>query len=267
MGHLTSHAATSAPHSHPHHHDDRGAASLRDSLLRHERHLSRERLDREIESWMDAIKGKEKDDPAAVNVSNWYWNEVGSRSYQAPNWRITPERSVLFHKFRSDPYYHLKNLVEIVSRGLVEDLLKSSGLDVEVMITSDSDDVFSGVDFIVEVRNPEGSKDYVGFDLAVSDNPEYLERKGQRARTVCREFNHFMNWRKSPDGQDRSMVREVFAIPPKVMASLLPAYMDRVASGNPPDQEETLRLLSEAKARSAAATVESTRSRVAAVLQ
>lgn len=263
MNQLSSHSA--ATHSYPanarNHHDNRGAVSLRDSLLQYERHLSRERLSHEVDFWMDSIKGKEKADPAALNVSKWYWNEVGSRSYQAPNWRITPERSALFHQFRSDPYYHLKNLVEIVSRTLVDDLLKSSGLDVEVMITSDSDDVFSGVDFIVEVRNPGGSKDYVGFDLAISDNPDYLDRKGQRSRTICREFNQFMGWKKSPEGRDREMVREVFAIPPKVMASFLPAFMKRVASGNAPSSQEILELFEAAKLNNVKNTIARTQAR------
>lgn len=34
-------------------------------------------------------------------------------------------------------------------------------MDAKVMVTSDSDDVFAGVDFIVETRTALGSKDYV----------------------------------------------------------------------------------------------------------
>lgn len=33
-------------------------------------------------------------------------------------------------------------------------MLKDAGLDAKVMVTSDSDDVFSGVDFIVETKTP-----------------------------------------------------------------------------------------------------------------
>lgn len=154
---------------------------------------------RGIDSWQSAIKAEGEPTKEAVNIHNWYWSQVRSRSYQAPSWRITPERTALFQKFRSDPYYHLKNLVEIVARSLVEEMLKAEGLDAKVMVTSDSDDVFSGVDFIVEIKSEKGSKDYVGFDLAVSDNPEYLQKKGQRTHTVCREFNQFMGWKKSPE--------------------------------------------------------------------
>lgn len=250
----------------PHLSANRGAASLRDALVKNERHLSKERLLAEIESWQSAIKGKNKENPEMRNVFNWYWSEVNSRSYQAPNWRIAPERSALFQKFRSDPYYHLKNLVEIVARGLVEEMLRSEGLDAKVMITSDSDDVFSGVDFIVEVRSPEGAKDYVGFDLAVSENPEYLEKKESRTHTVCREFNHFMGWRKDPQGKERSMLRQVFAIPPKVMAGFLPEYMRRIAQGRPPSAKETLVLLEAAKVRTVSITKERAQSRVAKIL-
>lgn len=134
-----------------------------------------------------------------MNVFNWYWKQVRTRSYQAPNWRIPAERTALFQKFRSDPCYHLKNLVEIVTRGLVEDMLRAEGHDAKVMITSDSDDVFSGVDFIVEIKSSGGSKSYAGFDLAISNNPEYLEQKALKTHTVCREFNQFMGWKKTPE--------------------------------------------------------------------
>lgn len=240
--------------------DNRGAATLRDALVKNERHLSKERLLREIESWQDAIKGKNRSDSASENVRQWYWNEVRSRSYQAPSWKIAPERSALFQQFRSDPYYHLKNLVEIVARGLVEEMLRSEGVEAQVYVTSDSDDVFSGVDFIVEVKTPEGKKDYVGFDLAISENREYLDKKETRTETVCYEFNSFMRHGK------KTIPRQIFAIPPKVMAGFLPSYMELVAKGKTPSSKETLELLEFAKTRTVAKTVETTKSAVAHVL-
>lgn len=62
------------------------------------------------------------------------------------------------------------------------------------------------------------------------------------------------------------MVREVFAIPPKVMAGFLPEFMKHVAAGKPPSSKETIALLDAAKVRSVAGTKEITQSRVAAVL-
>ncbi|MFB0965494.1 MAG: hypothetical protein QMC36_07605 [Patescibacteria group bacterium] len=62
------------------------------------------------------------------------------------------------------------------------------------------------------------------------------------------------------------MVREVFAIPPKVMAKFLPEFMKHVAAGRPPSSRETLALLDDAKVRSVTMTKEHTQSRVAAVL-
>ena len=151
-----------------------------------------------IDAWQNAIKGRhrlrnmsERDRTRAERINQWYWNEVLSRKYEARSWRITPERALLFQQFRSDPNYHLKNLVEVVARGLVEDMLRAEGKDVVVSLTSDSDDVFSGVDLIVETRLLTGEKEYLGLDIAVSKNSEYLQKKEQRSNTICREFNAF----------------------------------------------------------------------------
>lgn len=62
------------------------------------------------------------------------------------------------------------------------------------------------------------------------------------------------------------MVREVFAVPPKVMAGFLPEFMRHVAAGRPPSSGETLALLDAAKLRSVIGTKEQTQSRVAAIL-
>ncbi len=104
-----------------------------------------------IDAWQSAIRGahlrsgegRNEAFRTAENVRKWYWNESHSRSYQAPSWRISPERSALFAEFRNDPNYHLKCLVEVVARAFVEASLRSDGMDASVMITSDSDDVFA----------------------------------------------------------------------------------------------------------------------------
>lgn len=192
---------------------------------------------------------------------HWYWGESRSRSYQAPSWRISPERSELFRQFREDPNYHLKCLVELVARGLVEEMLRSDGIDATVTVTSDSDDVFSGVDYIVEIRNPDGGKQYVGIDLAVSDNPEYLEKKGMRTETVCYEFNAFMRHGK------RTMPRQVFAIPPSVMSRFLVEYVESVASGRTPDSAGILEIFERSKRPASSSEIlQRVQSRTAAVL-
>ena len=86
--------------------------------------------------------GKEEREQSEA-IHAWYWKESQSRSYQAPSWKISPERALLFQQFRSDPNYHLKNLVEVVARNLVEEMLRSDGIDATVSLSSDSDDVFS----------------------------------------------------------------------------------------------------------------------------
>lgn len=177
----------------------------------------------QIDFWQDAIKGKYKETDLdreererAEFINAWYWKE--SQSYQAPNWKISPERALLFQQFRSDPNYHLKNLVEIVARNLVEEMLRSDGIEATVSLTSDSDDVFSGVDLIIEVQTPNG-KEYTGIDIAISENPRYLTKKEERTETVCREFNAYKGH------GSKTMPRQVFAIPPHIMAKFLSSYM------------------------------------------
>ncbi len=95
----------------------------------------------------------------------------------------------------------------------------------------------------MEIRDPEtGKKQYVGIDLAVSENPAYLEKKESRTETVCHEFNAFMRhgYRKIP--------RQIFAVPPKIMARFLAAYVGAVETGRMPDESETLALFESAKA-------------------
>lgn len=134
--------------------------------MRREHGFDKEYMAWAIEFWQDALKGKYRHSTeewyrtSAQNLSKWYWNEVNVRSYQAPSWKISPERTVLFREFREDSYYILKNLTEIVVRDLIEATLTSEGYEVEVMTTSDSDDVFSGVDIIVGVKE-EGQTCYI----------------------------------------------------------------------------------------------------------
>ena len=112
-------------------------------------------------------------------------------------------------------------------------------------MTSDSDDVFGGVDLIAEMRDAHGVLQHVGFDLAVSDNPEYLEQKECRTETLCSEFNA----RKKL--KNKRIPRQVVAIPPRVMAGFLSKYMEAIEHGKSPSGTETLSMLEEAKARDA----------------
>lgn len=151
--------------------------------------------------------------------------------------------------------------MEVVARNLVEEMLRSDGIDATVMLTSDTDDVFSGVDLIIEVKTPEGRKEYTGIDIAVSKNPHYLKQKEEkRTETVCREFNAYKRH------GHKTMPRQIFAIPPRVMARFLSGYMDRISSGEPMESAEVLALFHEAKNKTVAAVRETTGSRVAEIM-
>ncbi|MDD5376884.1 MAG: hypothetical protein PHH16_02080 [Candidatus Gracilibacteria bacterium] len=202
-------------------------------------------LAKQINFWESAVSGNyrsmklgKKEYKESEVINKWYLEEVQSRSYQAPNWKISPERALLFQQFRSDPNYHLKNLVEVVIRDLVEDMLRSDHIEASVSLTSDSDDVFAGVDLIVEMKTPNGAE-YVGLDIAISDDVYYLSKKEERTETICREFNAFRRL------GNKMMPRQVFAIPTYVMNKFMYSYMRRVASGDRVKSSELTTLLIE----------------------
>ena len=112
-------------HSHTSSRENRGAISLRDSLISRERHYSKERLLENIEFWIGAIKEENPEDIHTKNIHDWYEKENTLHSYATANWGVPPEHTALFREFREDPYYHLKNLVEIVGRTLVEEMLNA----------------------------------------------------------------------------------------------------------------------------------------------
>ncbi len=158
------------------------------------------------------------------NIAKWYLNESSSRSYEGRNWKVDPKYLVLFQEFRSDEFYHLKNLVEVVMREIVELTLVAEGYrEVQVYQTSDNDDVTGGADLIAKIRKPNGSGYTFAIDLAVSSNEKYLEKKRERTETKCREYNRYADM-----PIDTPMDREVISIRPEAMGYFLVQYLDAV---------------------------------------
>ena len=147
----------------------------------------------------------------AKNIREWYTNESKFRTYNVPEWKVSPERTLLFERFRNDPNYHIKNIVELMTRSLILEMLKADGIDAKVYVTSESDDVCGGADVIAVISTNHG-EEYVAFDIAVSENFEYLRGKATPTETHCHEFNAFKQ------RKDRKPIpRVVFDIPPRVM--------------------------------------------------
>lgn len=114
-------------------------------------------------------------------------------------------------------------------------MLRADGIDAKVMVTSDSDDVFGGVDVIVTIHTPHG-EEHVGFDIAVSDNGAYLDEKWRRTESICHEFNAYKGH------GNKYIPRIVFPISPRVMAKFLSEYMKRVAEKGFVDRKDILTL-------------------------
>lgn len=123
--------------------DSRGASTLVNTLMNHE-----ENIHHDISYWQRSVKGTQEymtstEKLGAENIKSWYDLESKVRSYNAPGWKIAPERTALFMEFRNDPNYTIKNLVELVTRSLIFEMLRADGIDAKVQVTSDTDDVFS----------------------------------------------------------------------------------------------------------------------------
>lgn len=240
----------------------RGAETLRDGLARSLGMEGHDGLVAQIHRWQHAMSGAYKlrnlppdEIQSSEAVYKWYTQELQHHSYHSPTWIVRPENAELFRAFLEDPYYHLKNLVEVVMRQLLEEMLRSQGVDATVYLTSNGDDVFGWTDVIIEARTQNGTE-YMGIDIAVSDNPEYLEGKQQRTETICYEFNACKRLGKMP------MVREVFSVPPHTMARFLSGYMERVILNGRVKPREVLPLFDEAKTRTTATVRETTRAKV-----
>jgi len=127
----------------------RGAETLRDGLARSLGMEGHDTLVEQIHYWQDAMSGAYKlrnlppdEIQASEAVYKWYTQELQHHSYHSPTWIVRPENAELFRAFLEDPYYHLKNLVEVVMRQLLEEMLRSQGVDATVYLTSNGDDVF-----------------------------------------------------------------------------------------------------------------------------
>lgn len=239
--------------------DSHGASTLVNTLMDH-----KDDIHRQISYWQRSINGNEAymtpdEKLGAFNIKNWYELETKTRTYRAPNWKLSPERTVLFERFRSDPNYHIKNVVELATRSLIFEMLRADGIDAKVVVTSDSDDALGGADVIATIHTPHG-EEHVAFDIAVSENREYLTKKEERTETICYEFDAVKNLKHKP------IPRVVFAIPPRVMAGFLSEYMKEIASKGFIERKDILVLFKAAASGTVRTLSEQVHSRLGAII-
>lgn len=245
-----------------------GAVTLERSIVRNSSNSVY--MEKQIHSWVSAIKrGYKKPMDWAEsltteekNIFQWYTERLSSATYQAPNWKISPEKSILFQKFRSDPWYHLKNLVEIVIREFIEADLRDQGYnDAKVWRTSDTDDVCAWVDLIVEIpKTATQPVEYFGIDVAISTNERYLEQKQTKKVSECSEFNAY-KWKRG-----MIMDREVYSFSPKVISYFLSSYMRSIMKWVTPAPLEILSLFDSAIKVSTSQVRENTSQAVSKIL-
>lgn len=239
--------------------DSRGASTLVNTLMEH-----KDSIYRDISYWQRSIKdNKDYMTPdeklGARNIKTWYDIETKTRSYSVPGWKLSPERTALFERFRNDPNYHIKNIVELAARSLIFEMLRADGIDAKVVVTSDPDDAFGGADIIATINTPHG-EEHVAFDIAVSENAEYLRKKEDRTETICYEFDAVKKLKHKP------IQRVVFAVPPRVMAGFISEYMKQIAKNGFIERKDILLLFRAAATDTVRTLSEKVHNRIDAII-
>lgn len=255
--------ATPVPDHYP-----KGAATLQHSLIRNS---ARQRDTFEhIDFWMKSIK--EYEAKAVLprdgeRIAKWYFEQSKKHSYQVEGWKVNDKFTAIFEQFRNDEFYHLKNLLEIVMREMVEILLLEQGFgQVEVLRTSDTDDVMGGVDLLVNARKPNETRvSSWGIDLTVVTKDELLEKKSAKTQTKVREYHTSVGL-----PPETLIEREVLPTDPAVMSYFLVHYMAAIARGAQLTAAQKLQMYDDALRHGNKSTVasirEKTKSRVSGLL-
>jgi hypothetical protein len=189
-------------------------------------------LKEKIEHWQKIILKSDNDHTDKIwdrNISSWYWfNNV---SYHSNKLRSHSWKDKLIQAFHNDPYYIFKNMVEIMWRDLVSKHLRKTLWEkltfndsrLQVLTTSDSDDVFWWVDLIVKLEY-DGNIEYMWIDIAVCWNKKTLEDKiNKNEETKCIEYNLF-EW----NNPSMKIPRKVLQFSPKIMAEMLSQYLKAI---------------------------------------
>lgn len=206
--------------------DQGGTAHMINGLMDRESGLSAD-----ISFLQQAVNGQSQymrtpeEKAMAPMVANWFSEQRRLNSYHVENFPIPPERVAILAEIEKDKNRVIKDFLEIIARRVIlEQFRRTTSETVKVFVTSAHDDVFGGVDCIVQLGD-KGKERYYGIDVAVSDNQEYLEGKGSRSRTYVPEFF------AAKGEKSRSIDRLVFPFSPTVMAKFTHAYIHYVKYG------------------------------------
>jgi hypothetical protein len=197
--------------------------SLVDSLINYDEI----ELTRNIGAWQNAIKkweNWEKIIQKDHNIYLWY-NTESKKTYSSDKLVQNKRNTELVAKFKNDPNYIFKNIIELLSRELLYKHIRSiedfKDHDIKIYNTSDSDDIFWWVDCIVEIsKDWEWNEESFWIDVAVTNNHEYLEKKSQKNQTFCLEYNLF-KWKNPTE----KMPRIVLQFKTEIMAKLVTEYL------------------------------------------
>lgn len=197
------------------------------------------RLDEKIQDiaafWQNAVKWNhaylsQEQIKTAQNIKSWY-DFQKSFSYSSNKYRIDTKKTLLLQNFKQDPNYIFKNIVEMLVRKLLKDHFLHKWVDAKVFITSDADDVFAGVDIIIETWNT-----VFWVDVCCTEKQNTINKKTQQSISTPIEYNIYKN--KHPL---REIPRLVYPISGEVLWKFMQACMNEISKSWSLSQWKALR--------------------------
>lgn len=197
------------------------------------------RLDEKIQDdaafWQNAIKGNyaylsPEQTKTAQNIKSWYDFEK-SFSYSSPKYRIDAKKTLLLQNFKQDPNYIFKNIVEMLARKLLKDHFTQKRVDAKVYTTSDADDVFAGVDIIIETWDT-----VFWVDVCCTENQKTISKKTQKSLSIPMEYNKYKKINPL-----REIPRLVYPIPGEILWKFMQACMKEISQTGSLSQWQALR--------------------------
>jgi len=148
--------------------------------------------------WLKERKNNPVEMEKINNIRKWFLNQKNNNSYQKnSDYKNKPEYEESYKskvKWFDTRDVALNQILEFAIRDLLEGSLQSLKWNdwienIRVIKTNEYDDVSSKTDFIIEFEYANKNT-YSAFDLTVSNNSQYIEKKQYPIKVFCPNF-HF----------------------------------------------------------------------------
>lgn len=165
------------------------------------------------------------------------WFEEGVKNFTHPDsWKngilsLDARQASIIREIQREPYYQLNQAAELVMIELLQAILRHEMRDDTICVygTAKRDDIFAGIDAIVELKEKYNWQEVVHYfwvDFCISDSKQRIsEKKWSAYKVEPKQFNH-------DRGKTGDIIeRYVCDFNPYVMSLLLATYFNYVSEG------------------------------------